>query len=275
MIPGDRLYHYTSQAGLVSIVSSKTLWASKIQHLNDQQELKIGLQEAKEALLAARTGEHELTRRARGYAAEKIDDLSGINVFVASFSTERKQLSQWRAYSKGEVGYSLGFFKTALAAAAEHMHFMLAPCVYDPTGHMSVMWNIIEARTVEFEACVCSAHFDFEFSRDEFHARIQADVLQHAPLLKHHDFYEEKEWRLVSTLDGLAKVTQNVRHGLHSLVPYCEFPLVFDEKLLLDEITIGPCLDVTRALDGVRALLFTRGLQNIVVSPTYTPLRHV
>ena len=38
-----RLYHYTSQEGLLGILSSKTLWATRIQYLNDSTEFAYTL----------------------------------------------------------------------------------------------------------------------------------------------------------------------------------------------------------------------------------------
>jgi hypothetical protein len=36
--PPPILYHYTSQDGLLGILDSKSIWASKVQYLNDEQE---------------------------------------------------------------------------------------------------------------------------------------------------------------------------------------------------------------------------------------------
>jgi hypothetical protein len=39
----QRLYHYTSQSGLLGILSAKTLWATRIQYLNDSTEFAYAL----------------------------------------------------------------------------------------------------------------------------------------------------------------------------------------------------------------------------------------
>src|SRR6266568_442547 len=44
-----RLYHYTSQEGLLGILSSKTLWATRIQSLNDSTEFAYTLALLKKA----------------------------------------------------------------------------------------------------------------------------------------------------------------------------------------------------------------------------------
>ena len=36
--PPDVLYHYTTQAGLLGIISQKEIWATHTQYLNDRRE---------------------------------------------------------------------------------------------------------------------------------------------------------------------------------------------------------------------------------------------
>jgi hypothetical protein len=38
-----RLFHYTSQAGLLGIITSNVLWATNVLYLNDSSELAYGL----------------------------------------------------------------------------------------------------------------------------------------------------------------------------------------------------------------------------------------
>jgi hypothetical protein len=41
--PPEILYHYTSQAGLIGILDTRTIWASKIHYLNDSREFALAL----------------------------------------------------------------------------------------------------------------------------------------------------------------------------------------------------------------------------------------
>lgn len=36
--PRSKIFHYTSQSGLIGIVTTKSLWATSIHHLNDATE---------------------------------------------------------------------------------------------------------------------------------------------------------------------------------------------------------------------------------------------
>ena len=49
-VPPEILYHYTSQAGLIGMLHTKTIWASKIHYLNDSKEFALALKLARDEL---------------------------------------------------------------------------------------------------------------------------------------------------------------------------------------------------------------------------------
>jgi hypothetical protein len=49
-----RLYHYTSQQGLIGILSSHTLWSTRIQYLNDSTKFQYTLGLLKNSIYARR-----------------------------------------------------------------------------------------------------------------------------------------------------------------------------------------------------------------------------
>src|SRR3954471_6369229 len=104
--PPEKLYHYTSQEGLLGIVRDRAIWASKITFLNDTTELRLALELAQQAVLAASTD-----RNIRNALLQDLDLMKSgsINIFVCSFSTHADQLSQWRGYTQLGYGYSIGF----------------------------------------------------------------------------------------------------------------------------------------------------------------------
>ena len=44
------LYHYTSQTGLIGMLNTETIWASKIRYLNDSKEFALALELASDEL---------------------------------------------------------------------------------------------------------------------------------------------------------------------------------------------------------------------------------
>src|SRR5580704_14459526 len=104
----QRLFHYTSQAGLLGIVSSNVLWATNALYLNDSSELDYGLTAAREklrAVLNRSSAVSELLRRTDRLLKLPIL-LPDRNFYACCFCEESNLLSQWRAYADRGGGYA-------------------------------------------------------------------------------------------------------------------------------------------------------------------------
>lgn len=122
----EKLYHYTTAAGLHGILESHTLWATHAAHLNDSQEMLTGVQVVLQGLAVQRawatlmkgfTRDTMLKKMATGMAidwlAEHIQNRAqflrqNFGPFVTCLSREGDQLSQWRGYGRGG-GYAIRF----------------------------------------------------------------------------------------------------------------------------------------------------------------------
>jgi hypothetical protein len=98
--PPDQLYHYTDQTGLLDILNTGELWATKVQYMNDATEFGLAVDLAKSRL------EERIRKFSNGDRCELLrtiaDGLSGIarvNVCSVSFCENPDLLSQWRGYS--------------------------------------------------------------------------------------------------------------------------------------------------------------------------------
>lgn len=69
--------------------------------------------------------------------------IESINVCVCSFSEVGDLLSQWRAYSGGAGGFSIGFGGEFLKAASRREDFWLVPCVYDEDDQRALVRNLL------------------------------------------------------------------------------------------------------------------------------------
>jgi Protein of unknown function (DUF2971) len=141
-------------------------------------------------------------------------------VFVASFSENPDLLSQWRAYTGGGAGFSIGFQTENILSRAVKQHFRLVKCIYDPSIQKRIIKKLL--------ASVC-AHYvrTREFTLVSLRcALLMAGV---AAVLKHPSFAEEREWRIVSDymyghpFDN--KIATKWRPGHSTLIPYTEFLL--------------------------------------------------
>jgi hypothetical protein len=111
--PDDRtVFHYTSQAGLEGILRTKSIWATNIRYLNDAAEFKhaIGLFKAHISSRPNLDSHSKLLLEVlhRDAFGQWWHENSPLPIYVASFSSEADQLSQWRAYASSN-GYCIGF----------------------------------------------------------------------------------------------------------------------------------------------------------------------
>lgn len=124
--PPETLYHYSAPAGLAGIVQSKGIWATDFRFTNDSEELTTGektiLQGVGDAATSAPNDDARvlLNRLRRSLEEKAPTSEESLRFFVASFTENGNQLSQWRAYGADGAGYSLGFRRSALKEIAEY-----------------------------------------------------------------------------------------------------------------------------------------------------------
>jgi hypothetical protein len=108
----EPLYHYTDAAGLCGIVKSQRSWFTSYLHLNDPSELIYGVDIAHRLLKAIGEGAHDgLVKQFCDivddvFQHQKFKEIFGF--YIASFSRDRNDLGQWRAYADNGRGFALG-----------------------------------------------------------------------------------------------------------------------------------------------------------------------
>ncbi|MEM7724423.1 MAG: DUF2971 domain-containing protein [Pseudomonadota bacterium] len=196
------LYHYTDPFGLEGIAKSGELWASPSSTLNDGSETTILLDALRAAINEKRSNlikngvfselEAQRCRRLENYLNATVGE-----VFVLSMTEKHDQLSQWRAYAKNGVGYSLGIPTVALMQAAKSQGFAMVRCCYERT------------QCVELARKLVDGIFDLVPEDELLEKSKPVPVLNAwsrlikniAPCFKHNGFEEEKEWRVFRIAD--------------------------------------------------------------------------
>jgi hypothetical protein len=235
--PPDVLYHYTSAAGLIGILTSKSLWASCIRYLNDTSEHQYTIGLFRDVILSRKSGSLRTWWPDIQAAVFKHSPL----VFVASLSLVGDQLSQWRSYCTPHSGYAIGFRGASLKAATLSQNFTLLPCIYD----LERQRRIVEAAIDKHDGIVETAIAAAEAGSDPHVAGAAlgdfvGEMTSWATIFKHQAFLQEVEWRLVSGYVpvGDAQIKYRPRESL--MVPYVTFDLSFvDSATLLHEIIVG------------------------------------
>lgn len=262
--PGDLLYHYTSATGLLGIIDSKTIWATRADHLNDSREVWHGIKMIKELLPDFESG-HPAVPVARDlFETRPEEDIP--KLFIAAWTEEGDQLSQWRGYGSGGAAYSLGFSRQALYEKARAEEWRLERCLYkedEQREELRLAISTMISQAVELRyAEPWRSQYDpaNPESAESFSWQLYSFLLQSAARMKHSGFREEKEWRLVTNA-LTTPVTVRHRAQAHAIVPYTAVPLPErDGRLDIRQTIIGPTAEQSRAYAAVHSLYVTSSL---------------
>lgn len=293
----DILYHYTSAAGLIGILEKGKIWATSIRHLSDASEFIYTLS------LADRSSQNFLNPNF-SFDRYLIDSLSVVHTsdlmppalcYVASFSEHGNLLSQWRTYCPSGAGFSLGFSREELAAAAEakksqDQPWRLLRCSYDLEGQAKVLSGFLKEARAALEILP-----DNKKNAYLAHMRNSPELLEPgpgwvqavtekyvrsvetvAPSFKDSAFEEEAEWRVVSPLTPIWNYQdEKYRAGRYCPIPYAEFNLpAADRQLRLEKIMIGPTENPDLAHMTVERICRRYGVSVALVDRSEIPFRH-
>jgi len=316
----ERLWHYTDLDGFRGIVKSKRIYATNIRYLNDREESKHALALAKSLLMEKLPPEADAPL-VRQLVMGEFDGIfergalspENLSLFTASFTVNGDLLSQWRGYSAGSAGVSLGFdFRGVREITAPSSPVIFAPCVYkDGEKERLLRLSIapfvgpvldIAAHTADIptrgrtreEMRKERPDLGEEEIEEIYFKRLQGRWKQELPrsvgeataklfhligLLKNSAFQEEQEWRYVfPVFVNMPKPPElKFRSRSNMLVPYIEFPLVGDlegnASFRLREVIIGPGSEEELAVDAARAFLDSADAKGVAVIHSRIPYR--
>jgi hypothetical protein len=277
-----KLWHYTNFDAFQNIVKSRRIRATEIHFFNDLKEFIHARDLANElAEQADECGPKQFPLRKTLQDTVKLTFEASamrpgrMRVFAACFSESEDQLSQWRGYSKGTSGVSLGFdLKNLRPSPGKDTFVQLAPCVYDLKQKKELVLHALhhtidalqgywENRLAEGMSPSSTMVEDVKKIFVDSNLNVSADMLRIAALMKHSSFREEGEWRLVlpvhtSKEDNLENPIR-FRAGATTLIPYLDAPFSFElsDSFPLVDVILGPGSDAN-SLDAVRLFLRTR-----------------
>lgn len=252
----DLLYHYTTQEGFLGIIQSRTLWASSIRHLNDASEFNYAIN------LAIRISNRYTNS---GNERSGFEEIVGVfrqllNVYVCSFSTQKDQLSQWRAYCRDGGGFSIGFDAAYLEALGKRQDFTLENCTYDKHAHEAEMEELVNWVQSNPKLMV---------------EDILKRLMKIAPRMKHPSFSEEKEWRLANRIVIPAVPVSGIcyRTGKSFPVPYRKLQMGDAFGALVKEVIVGPTPHSSLSVSTADEFLRHRGIEDVRAEGSKIPYR--
>ncbi len=144
--------------------------------------------------------------------------------FVACFSAQANSLNQWRAYSRGEGGFCIGFDATKIDAKSGELYFFLSPAIYDRDEQATFVRDFLDWALEEYLR-VAARHPGSEQDphRSAWMYMLFWRLTAAAPIMKNPAFTEEQEWRLIHILQS--KLDVRFLPKPIGLVPFVEIKL--------------------------------------------------
>ncbi len=148
--PKRTLFHYTSLLGFHGIVSSRSLWATDANFLNDPSEIRYARNVIDEAVSTVRDRfSSTVARDVFDFAVKSSFETSeGFDFFLASFSERDDLLTQWIAYTPAAAGVSLGIRPAFLRKLGETW---VRRVLYSKDKQLSLVTHILDQYRVSFE----------------------------------------------------------------------------------------------------------------------------
>lgn len=272
------LYHYTNGDGLLGIVNSKKLWATKIQYLNDISELRHAVSVGSPIFYQLERENSKALPVVRDFL-EKLHDnfklVVGFNMFVFSFCYARDRLSQWRGYCY-DGGYALGFDPGVIDKLAKAQGFRFVKCIYDQMQQQHVIKSILEKGLTSFQEIAKGKEHPQRITGviKDIIGNTLLELVSVSPQFKDWSFSEEEEYRLISEFGKVGTGSICCRNKENLLIPYCEFNLEMPGiEFEIDEIIVGPGLPIDLAMESVADLFNGSARKYGAISHTTIPYR--
>ncbi len=252
----ELLFHYTNAKGLHGILSSKTIWATEYQFLNDLSEYAYAQTVIREHL--------DQRHDAMGKMLYLSWPTFGGSLahwfphYVVSASEDGDSVSQWRSYAGPHDGYAIAFSSEKLNKPGSRLIALL----YSPVKQKELLKRVLDAALDAYEG---TDHLhQHQVLIDSFSA------LQYAAYyLKDPSFTGEREWRVVTNLPKSSR-DERFRVVGGQIMPYAEIPLSATD---IDHIVQGPG-SYSRASGGaIERFCSLNGFEGIKVKSTQVPLR--
>lgn len=267
-VPPTILYHYTTQKGLLGIITDKEIWATHTQYLNDVREFRHAIDLVNEELSAMKSGgryQAQIEWLCEMEEALALRHLEGINVCVCSFSEHGDVLSQWRAYSGGPSGFSIGFSGAYLKAIAEQLNFWLVPVLYEGNEQRELVRTLLNDVLTENLKRPSKFKEQNHIVGEPVGGNLVAYLNRYAPILKHKSFAEEREWRIITRPLFCQHERFGYRAGPSMLVPHFRIPLRSQEQpFAIQQIIVGPTPNPDQSRNSVQGLLTRNDLETTV-----------
>ena len=244
----DRLYHYTTSAGMEGIMSSGKLWATDYRFLNDCEEFGL-LGERMEQVVKSLHLHPAYEKRVWELLSTKLDrnskDQDGRgSYFVTCFSVDPDSLLLWSEFADIR-GCNLGFDNSDMIECCYAQGAKPGMVIYTEAEQMHWMTECFEQLMERGES---AAGYLMALCRQgqygELHAYLDCVALlatYYSMYFKREIFEGEKEYRFILHDSGKSDILYRQKGSLR--IPYIELPICdVGAKIPLREVHLNPKL---------------------------------
>ena len=250
--PG-KIYHYTNDTGLRGILESKIIRMTNIFNLNDPSEIKHGYFCAADVLSnLAKGGTLEQQSFSGRFAAlypSKVERIA--DIFVTSFSKQKDELGQWRAYAEDGTGYLLEFDTNILESIFLNRHG-IASGLYGTfdINYRTAQLQAIMRRLATLALTFVDLPYQIKASLSQTQAylknlsiRLAQSALETSVYFKHEGYEAEDEYRFLQMWDVFNPPTTGYVFRKDEVVRFRELTWMTPEVNALTGVFIGPAAD--------------------------------
>ncbi len=290
---GDKLYHYTSAAGLKGICDGR-FWVTERCFLNDTMEFQVGTDVFCE-VLDRHMNNKKLCQIIKTKVRKEVNRLqtSGLSIkdkiaysgdYVISFCRDYDSPLMWGAYAN-YTGYCITFdFEKLIDALSHHLPLLHGQVVYNHEEQINLIEETLRRNYLEW-----TKGFDYlnswkDLDRltpeqvNDWHRFVAVEVSAYNMFFKVPCFEGEHEYRFVFSVGhdgGRYKKEQiqeqHFRIKDEVLIPYIEVPLLSLDAV--EKVLVGSKNKSDIAIKGVQ-YLFRNLKRDIVIEQSPVPLRY-
>ncbi|BDA78569.1 hypothetical protein LPTSP3_g14990 [Leptospira kobayashii] len=271
----DKIYHYTDLTGFLGITKGKELWASNASYLNDSKEIVHGLNLIKECILTYKNSHHDKDfKDLVGELTESILSITGESKnYIVSFCEDGDLLSQWRGYTKSNVGIAIGFNTQNLRGMIAESG-VIRKIHYNGEVQKQVISEVIPL-ILDYLYIYFKTRFK-DFNYEHFVLYFLLIIKNYAITFKNESFAEEKEWRIIFDKENLLTSNLSVEHRIRDsiILPYLKIPLEEEISGLITNLTISPTNQNSEfTIKSIKEYLTSKSINNISIDESIVPYR--
>lgn len=298
--PPRTIHHYTSSAALIPIVTNSELWLSEATFLNDRHEIELGRRLAC-SRVEVKLGQ-ESSPEVRAMLERTLSNFerwTDPQVYVACFSYEADDLTQWRAYGGDGTPVAIELELSSMMFGYTSEGFP-DRVIYNVDDQEWVFDQLLTAYADAYRADVRDP-IPVERSGPPLKREVENEIVarslyhalwRHIVTCKDQTFASEREVRFIYTAHDFSQHSDRDWYPKHPVprfrehagrvIPYLSSAgLEFSNmervgepvKLPIKSVRIGPTAEPLLIERGIRRLLDTNGYENAAVTISTSPFR--